>query len=62
MKIDKTKIPEGDYCYTYDKNEYFVRCPYWKVREFNGVEIPWCNYLDCGGIIGNDTRRTLQGS
>lgn len=56
--LDKSKIPKGDYCYTWveepsEKNRFRGKvnlCPYWKAREINGVEVPWCDYLNLGGI------------
>ena len=29
QKLDKSKIPYGEYCYTRDKNGKQINCPYW---------------------------------
>lgn len=58
MNKDTSIIPKGDYCYTWievpsESNNYrgkAKQCPYYEVREVNGVEFPWCNYLELGGI------------
>jgi len=54
---DTSVIPKGDYCYTWkevpsESNNYrgtVNRCPYYDVKNVNGVEFPWCNYLELGG-------------
>jgi len=58
---DTSVIPKGDYCYTWkevpsESNNYRVtvnRCPYYDVKNVNGVEFPWCNYLELGGTPGD---------
>lgn len=58
---DTSMIPEGDYCYTWietPNRETNFRgktksCPYFTKKEFNGVEVPWCSFLDCGGLDNN---------
>ena len=58
MEKDTSIIPKGDYCYTWkevpSKSNNFRgkinRCSYYEVKNVNGVEFPWCNYLEAGGI------------
>ena len=58
---DASVIPKGDYCYTWkevpsESNNYrgtVNRCPYYDVKNVNGVHVPWCNYLELGGFPGN---------
>ena len=58
---DTSIIPKGDYCYTWkevpsESNNYrgtVNRCPYYDVKNVNGVEFPWCNYLELGGTPGD---------
>ena len=48
---DTSVIPKGDYCYTWkevpsESNNYrgtVNRCPYYDVKNVNGVQFPWCN-------------------
>lgn len=55
--MNKNLIPKGNYCYTWiqepsKENNYqgiIKKCPFWNVKKFNGVEIPWCDYLNSGG-------------
>jgi hypothetical protein len=55
---DTSIIPQGHYCYTWletpsESNNFKGKvkpCPYFTKKEFNGVEVPWCNFLDCGGL------------
>ena len=54
---DTSVIPKGDYCYTWkevpsESNNYrgtVNQCPYYDVKNVNGVHVPWCNYLELGG-------------
>ena len=54
---DTSVIPKGDYCYTWkevpsESNNYrgtVNQCPYYDVKNVNGVHGPWCNYLELGG-------------
>ena len=58
---DTSVIPHGCYCYTWkevpsESNNYrgtVNRCPYYDVKNVNGVEFPWCNYLELGGTPGD---------
>ncbi len=58
---DTSIIPKGDYCYTWkevpsESNNYRGKvnyCPYYDVKNVNGVEFPWCNYLELGGTPGD---------
>lgn len=58
--MDKSLIPNGHYCYTWKEtpsaqNNFVGKvnlCPYWKVKEVNGIEFPWCDYLNLGGTPG----------
>lgn len=58
---DKSLIPKGDYCYTWIEtpsveNKFrgkVKNCPYFKYKEMNGVKVPWCDYLECGGLPNN---------
>lgn len=58
---DTLMIPQGDYCYTFTGEKGIdeetglpymrtKRCPYQSIREFNGVTVDWCDYLDCGDV------------
>jgi hypothetical protein len=63
MTKDTSIIPKGDYCYTWkevpsESNNYrgkVNQCPYYDVKNVNGVEFPWCNYLELGGTPGDGT-------
>lgn len=67
MNINETKdtsiIPNGLYCYAWDelptdRNNFrgtINKCPYFESKNVNGVEFPWCNYLEKGGIPIDDT-------
>jgi len=54
---DTSVIPKGDYCYTWIEvpsveNNFVGKtktCPYAEVKDINGVQVPWCNYLELGG-------------
>lgn len=58
---DKSLIPKGGYCYTFDElqseennwRRKIKLCPYYEVKKVNGVEFPWCNYLNLGGTPGD---------
>jgi hypothetical protein len=60
-KKDTSVIPQGYYCYTWVEkpnrdtgfNGKIKTCPYLTKKEFNGVEVPWCNFLNCGGLDNN---------
>ena len=62
MNKDTSIIPKGDYCYTWkevpsESNNYrgtVNHCPYYEVKNVDGVEFPWCNYLELGGIPSSD--------
>ena len=50
-------IPKGDYCYIFlkgQKNKFGVpktkNCPFYKSKDINGVLVPWCEYLELGGV------------
>jgi hypothetical protein len=57
-EINKSEIPQGNYCYTWvetpSKENGFrgktKPCPYYTSKTFNGVEVPWCLFLKCGGL------------
>lgn len=57
---DKSLIPPGPYCYTWievpSKNNNFrvkvKMCPYWKPKTIEGIQVPWCDYLELGGTPG----------
>ena len=61
MTKDISIIPKGDYCYTWkeapsESNKYrgtVNMCPYYDVKNVNGVDFPWCNYLELGGTPGD---------
>ena len=54
-------IPKGTYCYvprkrrddepelTEDGRFYIETCPHLTSKEFGGVKMPWCSYLEAGG-------------
>lgn len=61
MDKDISLIPEGMYCYKFDllepdrcSNEPgaipTVSCPYSSYKKINGVNIPWCDFLEAGGL------------
>lgn len=64
---DKSVIPPGDYCYTWveapNRDTGFrgeiKTCPYLTKKEFNGAEVPWCSFLDCGGIHNNQSESDI---
>jgi hypothetical protein len=56
---DKSNIPKGHYCYEEDPfgdpdlngGEMPVRyCPYSTFKTINGVNVPWCSFLEKGGV------------
>jgi hypothetical protein len=53
---DTSKIPYGEYCYSIiggpdEQGRLKTKpCPYLTNKVFNGVEVPWCNFLECGGL------------
>jgi len=60
-------IPPGPYCYIPDftileDHEGFptVYCPYHTSKEINGVIVPWCNFLNQGGISNNTTEEEYE--
>jgi hypothetical protein len=65
---DTSIIPKGDYCYTWkevpsESNNYRGKvnyCPYYDVKNVNGVEFPWCNYLELVGKIITKQMKFLQ--
>jgi hypothetical protein len=60
-KKDKSLIPKGDYCYTWVEvpsveNNFHGKtknCPYVKWKTIDGVKVPWCEFLECGGTNNN---------
>ena len=57
-------IPPGMYCYVldYTKDNIFgsdstpvVYCPHSINKEINGINIPWCSFLDKGGVSNDNT-------
>jgi hypothetical protein len=58
---DTSVIPQGDYCYTWIEAPSEINnlkgkikaCPYLTKKTFNGVDVPWCNFLNCGGLDNN---------
>ncbi len=68
MRLDISKIPKGYYCYTWievpsEKNNFkgrTERCPFYKYKEISGVKVPWCDYLNLGGMDNNWTEEELK--
>ena len=64
MKKNNKIIPEGPYCYRLDidkiddynqgKPAPVIYCHYYGSKIFNEVRVPWCSFLEQGGI-DNDT-------
>lgn len=60
---DTSIIPHSEYCYTWTEvpskeNNYtgkIKQCPYYQIKNIDGVEIPWCDYLELGGTPGDGT-------
>lgn len=58
---DKSQIPPSIYCYTWikfpsEENNWRGKtkfCPFYSFKEINGVKIPWCSYLNLGGMDNN---------
>jgi len=67
---DTSIIPQGPYCYTWietpsKENNYVGKtntCAYYQCRTINGVQIPWCNYLDMGGTPGDGDWQGWEGT
>lgn len=57
MRLDRSKIPKGPYCY--DKNG---RCPYWRTRNgYDEQENGYCEFLGYGDWEINETEElTIQ--
>ena len=63
-------IPPGPYCYVIDIRKQDARipgdgvpivcCPHKKTREFNGTSIPWCVYLEQGGLRNDHTEEEFE--
>jgi hypothetical protein len=61
-------IPQGDYCYEWiekpnSKNNFkgsIKTCPHYTTKTFNGVEVPWCLFLNCGGISNHNDDSDIQ--
>lgn len=59
---NKEGIPEGNYCYRWTEapSEYnnFMGstepCPFFGDKNFNGVNVPWCCFLNKGGLDNRD--------
>jgi len=64
---DKSIIPKGCYCYSpaEGRNKYGIpnikNCPYMSGREYNGVMIHYCEYLELGdyGSISDEEYKKL---
>lgn len=59
---DKSQIPKGQYCYEIDPfgdpdlhggETPIKHCPFSTYKTINGVNVPWCSYLNQGGISNN---------
>ena len=59
---DKNKIPKGHYCYSvnpyfdsdlHTEEERYIYCPYSTYKNINGVNVPWCSFLEKGGVSNN---------
>lgn len=62
--LDYTQIPEGSYCYSGVEStstdaatgmpiRKMKMCPFYSEMLFNGVGVPWCQYLGKGGTEGS---------
>lgn len=59
---DENLIPQGDHCYHWlelpssDNNFTGTTkpCPFYGDKVLNGVNVPWCHYLDQGGLDNRD--------
>lgn len=67
---DTSVIPRGPYCYVpdIDKNNskakddtYYTKpCPYFTGIDINGAWVPWCSFLQEGGVHNNITDENFQ--
>jgi hypothetical protein len=65
---DISRIPNGLYCYNWKElpsteNNFkgkINRCPYFEDKNINGVCVPWCDYLECGGISNNHSQEDYK--
>ena len=59
-------IPKGLYCYSIDMDnidDYNVPgkgipvfyCPYYKSKIVEGIDLPWCDFLNLGGVSNSTT-------
>ena len=62
QKLLEGLIPPGPYCYVIDITKPkqpeedgapVVYCPHFTNKEFNGVNVPWCNFVNKGGTSNN---------
>jgi len=64
-KKDTSGIPKGDYCYVFDGRKGIdektglpwmgtKRCPYYTHKEFDGVLVDWCDFMECGDVGNYD--------
>jgi hypothetical protein len=53
--MNEKLIPPGTCCYVNDKNGQ-LNCPYLIKKNIKGIGVPWCKYLNKGGIDNNWTQ------
>ena len=67
---DTSIIPSGHYCYVLDMEKMktrksrdgypTIKCPYLQVIEDCGVKIPYCKFMELGGIHNNITDEEFE--
>lgn len=68
---DTSKIPEGHYCYVPDMEKnanrdensgiyYTKNCPYYSSIEDEGVIIPYCKFIEEGGLENEITEKEFD--
>jgi hypothetical protein len=67
MNKDKSLIPPGPYCYhrsTSEINQYgipkAIPCPYYGSKVINEVSVPWCTFLDSGGLSNHHSDEDVK--
>jgi hypothetical protein len=61
-------IPHGYYCYQWvetpsKENEFkggIKACPHYTTNTFNGVSVPWCLFLNCGGLSNQNDDSDIE--
>jgi hypothetical protein len=60
LLTEKTiEIPKGHYCYTYFEGNIKI-CPFYEVIRDEGINIPYCTFIDEGGLDMNISTKNYE--